>query len=446
MKKRGIFFKVFMYTIIFSILLVGVTAALLSSQIISYYSRVQIQEITSTYQSIVIQSKGENDITDVARQFYEKNQSMQFYIMDMDGHIVYATPEAETSGIESGAPPYNSTIMLLMDNDYLLYVLKSDLFAMDYDKWIGQALIVMSAILAVCVISAFVFARQMTRPIKTLADAANKMANLEAVPPLPERRDELGSLARDVHSMYGKLKETISKLEDEILRERELEETQRYFFSAASHELKTPIAATSVLLEGMIENVGDYKDHPKYLRECVKMMDAQSKTISEMLEIVSLNSGKISPVPKELDISHTVADMLPDFQTLSEANGQRIVTHIPDGQTCLADPKMIQKVLSNIILNAVQNTPKGGEIRIWSEPTSDKYRLCVLNTGARIDDAVLPKLFDPFYRVDKARRRKNERSGLGLTIVKKTLESMKIDFALENNPDGVLFWMNLPKE
>lgn len=446
MKKRGIFFKVFMYTIIFSILLVGVTAALLSSQIISYYSRVQIQEITSTYQSIVIQSKGENDITDVARQFYEKNQSMQFYIMDMDGHIVYATPEAETSGIESGAPPYNSTIMLLMDNDYLLYVLKSDLFAMDYDKWIGQALIVMSAILAVCVISAFVFARQMTRPIKTLADAANKMANLEAVPPLPERRDELGSLARDVHSMYGKLKETISKLEDEILRERELEETQRYFFSAASHELKTPIAATSVLLEGMIENVGDYKDHPKYLRECVKMMDAQSKTISEMLEIVSLNSGKISPVPKELDISHTVADMLPDFQTLSEANGQRIVTHIPDGQTCLADPKMIQKVLSNIILNAVQNTPKGGEIRIWSEPMSDKYRLCVLNTGVRIDDAVLPKLFDPFYRVDKARRRKNERSGLGLTIVKKTLESMKIDFALENNPDGVLFWMNLPKE
>ncbi|MCQ6563866.1 HAMP domain-containing histidine kinase [Paenibacillus mendelii] len=445
MKKRGIFFKVFIYTIILSILLVGVTAALLSTQIISYFSRVRLQEITSTYQRIVIQSKGENNITEVARQFYEKNQSMQFYIKDMEGHIVYATPEAETSGIESGAPPYSSTILLRMDNDYLLYVLKSDLFALDYDKWNAQALVVLSAMLAVCVISAFVFARQMTRPIKTLADATNKMANLEAVPPLPERNDELGALARDVHSMYGKLKETISKLEDEILRERELEATQRYFFSAASHELKTPIAATSVLLEGMLENVGDYKDHPKYLRECVKMMDAQSKIISEILEIVNLNKGKIVPVPERLDIRHIVADILPDFQILAEANGQRIVTDIPDGEACLADHKMLQKALSNIILNAVQNTPNGGEIRIWSEPVANQYRLCILNTGARIDDAVLPKLFDPFYRVDKARSRKDRRSGLGLTIVRKMLESINVDFAFENAPDGVLFWMNLPK-
>jgi len=155
MKKRGIFFKVFIYTIIFSILLVGVTAALLSTQIFSYFSRARLQEVTNTYQSIVIQSIGENDITEVARQFYEKNQSMQFYIKDMEGHIVYATPEAETSGIESGAPPYSNTIMLRMDNDYLLYALKSDLLAMDYDKWIAQALVVLSAMLAVCVISAF---------------------------------------------------------------------------------------------------------------------------------------------------------------------------------------------------------------------------------------------------------------------------------------------------
>ncbi|MNC33902.1 Signal-transduction histidine kinase senX3 [compost metagenome] len=245
--------------------------------------------------------------------------------------------------------------------------------------------------------------------------------------------------------MYDKLKETISQLEDEILRERELEETQRYFFSAASHELKTPIAATSVLLEGMLENIGDYKDHPKYLRECVKMMDAQGKMISEMLEIISLNDGKIVPVPEELDIRQAVVVMLPDFQTLSEANGQRIVTDIPNGQTCLADPKLLKKALSNIVLNAVQNTPKGCDIRIWSEPATAQYRLCVLNTGAILEDTVLPKLFDPFYRMDKARSQKSGRSGLGLTIVQKTLEAMNIDFALENAPDGVLFWMDLPK-
>jgi two-component system sensor histidine kinase VanS len=181
------------------------------------------------------------------------------------------------------------------------------------------------------------------------------------------------------------------------------------------------------------------------------MMDAQSRVISEILEIVNLSNGKIVPVPEKLDVRHTVADVLPDFQILSEANGQRILADIPDepsragGQTCFADPKMLQKALSNILLNAVQNTPKGGEIRIWSEPVAERYRLCVLNTGVQIDEAVLPKLFAPFYREDKARSRKNGRSGLGLTIVQKTLELMNVNFALENIPDGVLFWMDLPK-
>jgi two-component system sensor histidine kinase VanS len=209
--------------------------------------------------------------------------------------------------------------------------------------------------------------------------------------------------------------------------------------------LKTPIAAASVLLEGMIANVGDYKDHPKYLRECVKMMDAQSETVSGILEIAGLDDGRFVSIPKKLDIGLTVAEIAPDFHILSEANGQRIVTDIPDGQICFADPGMLKKVLSNVILNAVQNTPEGGEIRIWSESIRGKFRLYVLNTGARIDDEALPKLFDPFYRADKARSRKSGRSGLGLTIARKTLEAMEADFALENTVEGVMFWVELPK-
>jgi two-component system sensor histidine kinase VanS len=299
--------------------------------------------------------------------------------------------------------------------------------------------------LVVGILGAFIFARQMTNPIKRLANDTKKMAKLVAVSHLPKRNDEIGSLACDVHSMYNKLKETISKLEDEILRVREMEESQRYFFSAASHELKTPIAATSVLLEGMLENVGDYKDHPKYIKECINLMDAQTKIIYEILEIVNLNDGKIIPSPEKIDIGCMVADMLPNYQTLAEAEGKRIVCDITDGETTLADPKMLKKALANVLLNAVQNTPKDGEIRIWTEAVADQYRLCVLNAGAKIDNAVLPKLFDPFYRVDKARSRKDGRSGLGLTIVQKALEAMEIAYSLENVKDGVLFWMDLPE-
>ncbi|MGA8941509.1 MAG: HAMP domain-containing sensor histidine kinase [Thermoactinomyces sp.] len=440
MKRGGIFAKVFVFTTMFSVLLVCVTAAFFSVQIVSYYKTQSIRKINRAYQHIVIRAQEGKDIIETAKWFHERNRSLQFAIRDKGGNVIYATPDTDLL-VDGHIPP----LKVYSGNDYEILV-PGEAVAFNYDSLILRVVAALSAIIAASIAGSFFFARQLTKPIKTLAYNTNRMANLEDVPPPPERKDELGMLARDVHSMYEKLKETISRLEDEILRERELEETQRYFFSAASHELKTPIAAARVLLEGMIANVGDYKDHPKYLRECVKLMDAQSKTISEILEIVNLNDGKIKPIPEKLDLGQIVADILPDFETLAKANDLRIVTDIPNGQTCYADPKMLSKALSNIILNSVQNTPKGGEIRIWCcESMMDKYRLSVLNTGVRIDDAVLPKLFDPFYRADKARSRKSGRSGLGLTIVQKTLKAMDIAFALENTPEGVLFWMDLPK-
>jgi two-component system sensor histidine kinase VanS len=76
-------------------------------------------------------------------------------------------------------------------------------------------------------------------------------------------------------------------------------------------------------------------------------------------------------------LEDAISEMLSDFHTLSEANDQRIVIDIPDGQTCLAEPKMLRKALSNVILNAVQSTPKGGGDSDMGEPIADQYRLCV---------------------------------------------------------------------
>jgi two-component system sensor histidine kinase VanS len=328
--------------------------------------------------------------------------------------------------------------------DYTLFAVNRTAIGANYSGLIQRSLLAIVSMLAVGIVGAVIFARQMTNPIKRLANDTMRMTAFEDVKPQPTRNDEFGNLARDVHSMYSKLKETISQLEDEIIHVREMEETQRYFFSAASHELKTPIAAASVLLEGMIENIGDYKDHPKYLRECLKLMDSQNKTISEILELVNLNDRKITPDKKEISMHEIIKSVLPNHQTLAEANGQRIILNTPEDYICYADKDMLKKVLSNVILNAIQNTPKDGEIKIWSEPMADQYRICVLNTGAYIDEETLSKLFDPFYRIDKARNRKDGRSGLGLTIVRKTLEAMSVDYELTQRSDGILFLMCLP--
>jgi len=436
MKKRGIFFKVFTYTTIFLLIMIFVTVGLFSQQFLLFYNTNQTQQLYASYQSLHDQLAGRNqdEIIRIAGEFYNYNQSFSFYIRDGEENVVFSTP-----GMDTGDTFIAGTHRIRMNigADHTLFAVNRTASGANYGSLIGRSLFAIVGMLVVGMIGAFIFARQVTSPIKRLANDTKKMSALKDVSPFPKRHDEIGSLANDVHSMYDKLK-------DEIIRVREMEETQRYFFSAASHELKTPIAATSILLEGMIENIGDYKDHPKYLRECVKLMDAQNKTISEILELVNLNDRKIVPNQEKLNLQEVVTSILPSYQTLADANGQHITLNIPQDHFCLSDRNMLKKVLSNVILNAVQNTPANGEIQIWSEQMIDQYRICILNTGAHIEDENLSKLFDPFYRIDKARTRKDGRSGLGLTIVRKTLEAMGADFELTKAKDGILFWFDLP--
>ena len=436
MKKRGIFFKVFAYTTIFLFIMVCVAVGLFSQQFLLFYNTNQAQQIYASYSNFHdrLVGRNEDEIIRVAEEFFSFNPSFAFYIRNNEGFVIFSTPDMD---VYDDSEIEGHRIRMTIGTEHTLFAINRRASQADYSNLIMRLLFAIAGMLAVGMAGAFIFARQVTSPIKRLASDTKKMADLEDVIPLPKRHDEIGSLANDVHSMYNKLK-------SEIIRVREMEETQRYFFSAASHELKTPIAATSILLEGMIENIGDYKDHPKYLRECVKLMDSQNKTISEILELVNLNDRKIVPYQEKMNLHEVVKSILPNYQTLADANGQSIKLNIPEEHSCLADKNMLKKVLSNVILNAVQNTPPNEEIRIWSESVADQYRICILNTGTHIKEENLMKLFDPFYRIDKARTHKDGRSGLGLTIVRKTLEAMGADFELANVKDGTLFWFDLP--
>jgi two-component system sensor histidine kinase VanS len=231
-------------------------------------------------------------------------------------------------------------------------------------------------------------------------------------------------------------------LEEELARERVMEENQRLFFSAASHELKTPIAATEALIEGMIANIGDYTNHPKYLRECLKNLDAQNRLVSEILELVKLSDEKAEPLLVPLDAAEIGRALIAEYRPLAEQRGIAISAALP-GLMVRSDRGLLHRALSNVIANAVQNTPENGTVRMGAEKRGDRIRLSVLNTGARIPEESLSRLFEPFYRPDPARSRNRARSGLGLTIVKKSLDRMGVPFGLENSDEGVVFWMDV---
>jgi Signal transduction histidine kinase len=314
-----------------------------------------------------------------------------------------------------------------------------------YHDFIKRAALFLLLLLCASVAGAVLFARGITSPIRRLAADTCKMACLEDVTLPVFRRDEVGQLSRDVHNMYEKLKFTISQLQTEIKREKEMEENQRYFFSAASHELKTPIAAASALIEGMMAGIGDYANHTKYLRECLNMMKVQNRIITEILEIVKLSDERIVPCREKVMLQSVIHTILPEYYTLADQKKQSVVLELKEGDACVTDRKMICNVFSNVMMNAIQNSGEGEEIKIWSEHRDqDSIRLCVLNTNACIDEETKAKLFEPFYRVDKARSRTDGRGGLGLTIVKKILDTLGAEFALEARGSDVVFWVDLP--
>ena len=436
--RRGIFTKVFAYTMLLIVLVVGITAALFAQQILSFYHTAQIRQLNASFQELTedMQAAHPREYVRIAREFSDRNQSYTFVLQSPFGRVMFASINLDDMGVQD----QRHNIVLSVGAGYTISASVPSVADEDLRYLIRTIAIGMLLIIALCTAAAVLFARGMTRPIELLVSDAVAMSRLEPVQPPAKRGDELGLLSEIVHDMYGKLKDTIADLEEE-------KEAQRYFFAAASHELKTPIAATNALLQGMLDNIGDYQDHPKYLGECLKMTNEQNKIINEILEIVKLTDGKIMPNFETVNICRLVDDVVARYQHLIERKELALEIEVCENLECSADPAMLDRALSNVIINAVQNTQTGGNIRIWDEapPHKDGYiRLNVLNCGAQIDEEVLPKLFNPFFRVDKARTQSG-RSGLGLTLVAKTLGCMGFEFALENNEEGVLFWVDMPR-
>lgn len=425
-RHQSLFRRVFLYTALFAILLVGITAAVLLPQLFRYRSQVRMYRVVVTFNeqfSELYPGEGFQR----AAELFDFRQSFPFYITDQKNTVLYQSRDA--AEVDPETSPHH--IALPLDRQYILHANQDDVLVGDYREWILQAVGVALAVFLCCIAGSYVFARRIVRPIQRLAENTRKMARLEDVPPPPESGDELSALVRDVHGMYR-------KLQAELAKKDEAAESQRYFFAAASHELKTPIAATSALLEAMLAGVGDYADTGKYLRECLKLQGVQADVVSEILDIVKLTQGGIVPETTQVNLYQLLLPILTIYEPLARSEGILLSNAVPRNLQVITAPAMLGRAISNLLANAVQNTPKGGEVRVYWE-----NGLNILNTGTHIEEKDLARLTEPFYRVDKARSRKDGHSGLGLTLVAKTLEVLNLTYQLTNTPEGVLFHIDL---
>ena len=472
-KKKffGIFSKVFLYTMSILLLVIGSIFLFFSNQIKYTITLTEQQQLSETFELFreQIQGKTTEEVIGIAEDFHRWNASLEFCFSNEQGEILFQTDGfASHIGIiesSNGAVRYESnpnennslssqTIItapqtmftIALENGVQLFVTGSPSETSMYTEFLGRAAWFFALITVVSLFAAFIFARLIAKPIQKVSSDTHKMSQLLPVDPPKERSDEIGQLSKDVYAMYDRLKSTINQLETEIERVRLMEENQRYFFSAASHELKTPITAVGGIFEGMLSDVITQEEYPHYLREGMKLVREQNKLVSEILELVKLNGEMPSCEKEPLNLRQCLDSVLEQLSPLVESKQQLLTVDVSNKIICELNSRLFSRTLSNVLLNAVQNSPSGAEICVTADEKSKSGLVCleIWNGGTEIPESIIAKIYEPFYRADEARTSSEGRSGLGLSIVKKALDLMNITFEIKNADGGVLFIMNLP--
>lgn len=304
--------------------------------------------------------------------------------------------------------------------------------------------IVIAAIVVIAVTISFFYSIIISKPLIEINRKAKKMSNLDFSERFyPKGRDEIGELSNSLNILCDNLYENISMLEDanaklrnDIDKEREAQKERKEFIATISHELKSPITIIAGQLEGMIYNIGKYKDRDKYLKETYGVTKEMEKLVMEILELSRSDKDNFTLELRKIDISKMIKDILRDNYYFIESKGLNLNEDIEEGVIKLGDSRLLRKAFINIIRNAIQHSPEGKDITVFLS----ENELIVENTGVTIEKKEIQNIFNAFYRVDKSRNSNTGGTGLGLYIVKSIFDKHdNIKYGIESKEDKVAF-------
>lgn len=306
-------------------------------------------------------------------------------------------------------------------------------------------------VVIVSLIASWIFSRLITKPVLKISHISKEMSKLNLEWKLDEQRtDELGILEASLNYLSRQLRKTLNdlqkankQLEIDIEHEKKLEQAQLDFFSAASHELKTPITVIKGQLEGMLLGIGAYKDHEKYLSRSLEVANILESMVQELLTVSRLQMPNADYKSEYFDCVPIIQSYLRETEDLIVSRELQINLDIPAAVLVNGNKLLIEKVFFNLIGNAIKYSPKGANIDISVHEQQAKYLFCIENSDTHIPEEAVEKIFDAFYRVDQSRSRKTGGSGLGLYIVQKVLKQHNSYCSVCNTETGVRFSFEL---
>lgn len=343
-----------------------------------------------------------------------------------------------------------------LDNGYSI-ILRTPIQGIKDNVNISTTLIkyVGGAILVVGIIAAFVVSTYITRPIKQLSNIAERMSEMDFDARYEgSDKGEIGLLGKSMNNMSEKLEQNIAELKKanlelkkDIDKKEKLEIMRTDFLSNVSHELKTPIALIQGYAEGLKEGITDDPESMEFY--CDVIMDEANKMnimVKRLLTLNQIEFGNDEPEMERFNINELIASVVDANAIRAGQNNMSIVFDNRNEQNIVwADEYKTEEVLTNYISNALNHCDgkRAIEVRTGKSEDGGTITVTVYNSGKNIADEDLERIWEKFYKTDKARTREYGGNGIGLSIVKAIMDSMGQEYGVRNVSDGVEFWFNL---
>jgi len=306
--------------------------------------------------------------------------------------------------------------------DYNDQVIKN--FTWDYFAWV-PLVIVLSGVLG------WFLAGRALDPVNSVAEAAQQIthSNLDVQIPARNTGDELDRLIEAFNHMMTRLNHSFEQI--------------RQFSTDVSHELRTPLTVVRGQLEVALftaETVDQYRDA---MADALEGVERLSNIVRALLMLSQAESGQLALQKTEMNLAELIRDLVDQHQIPAEAEGVRLSATLPANCTVSADRIQIERLVSNLLGNAIKYTPAGGLVTVSLIPGFDHVKLIVEDTGVGISLEHLPHIFDRFYRVPSADPEKG--LGLGLSFVAWIAKAHGGAVTVESTPkQGTRFTVLLP--
>ena len=225
-----------------------------------------------------------------------------------------------------------------------------------------------------------------------------------------------------------------------------MEATRRDFVANVSHELKTPVSAMKVLAEALLESADDPATVRRFGSKVLTESDRMARMVGELIDLSRLQGAERLPDLTAVDVDTVVAEAISRHKVAADNADIQVITDVPSGYRVLGDQTLLVTAMANLVSNGIAYSPYGSTVSISRRRTDENVEIAVTDRGIGIAGADQERVFERFFRVDKARSRATGGTGLGLAIVKHIAANHNGSIRLWSKPGtGSTFTLSIPE-